>query len=235
MSYWGLSARPIIWRTLRAQLNPMTFLWAVHLLCKKIQHICHIEVCLPVRSIIWRTLRGSSSTHQPFSGLNTRYVKKYYTYFYGQQCYLFCSDMHMLYSFNTRSHKMLPDIELELPTFASCNQEDSLHKSGKISKLHVIWSQIYKGDPRTCAIFIPAWGSYWGIRVSPSLDQNKFCDSSGTYVLLSEREDCGRIFVRVYFHDFSKKYTLFYDSQGLTSENANFCDFLGFPWPARTL
>ena len=28
----------------RAQLNPTTFLWAVHLLRKKIQHKCHIQV-----------------------------------------------------------------------------------------------------------------------------------------------------------------------------------------------
>ena len=27
--------------------------------------------------------------------------------------------------------------------------------------LHLFGSQIYKGDPRTCAIFIPVWGSNW--------------------------------------------------------------------------
>ena len=28
-------------------------------------------------------------------------------------------------------------------------------------------SQVYKGDPRTCAILILVWGSNWGIRVFP--------------------------------------------------------------------
>ena len=32
------------WNIKRAQLNPTTFLWAVHLLHKKIKHICHIKV-----------------------------------------------------------------------------------------------------------------------------------------------------------------------------------------------
>ena len=32
-------------------------------------------------------------------------------------------------------------------------------------KAVVYRAQIYKGDPRTCAIFIPAWGSNWGFPV----------------------------------------------------------------------
>ena len=70
--------------------------------------------------------------------------------------------------------------------------------------------QIYKGDPRTCAIFILAWGSNWGYS-GFSRDQNNY-DLSGAYVLWSEREDkpawkaaryskiVGRIFVCIWFH-----------------------------------
>ena len=42
------------------------------------------------------------------------------------------------------------------------------------------WTQIYKGDPRTCAIFIPAWGSNWG---SSGFSRNQNTRrSSGAYV-----------------------------------------------------
>ena len=41
--------------------------------------------------------------------------------------------------------------------------------------------QIYKGDPRTCSIFIQALGSNWGY-TGFSRDQNN-CDSSGAYGL----------------------------------------------------
>ena len=47
--------------------------------------------------------------------------------------------------------------------------------------------QIYKGDPRTCAIFIPAWVSNWGYS-GFSCDQNNR-DLSGAYILRSECED----------------------------------------------
>ena len=40
--------------------------------------------------------------------------------------------------------------------------------------------QIYKGDPRTCIIFIPAWGLNWG-SLDFSCNQNN-CGSSGAYI-----------------------------------------------------
>ena len=60
--------------------------------------------------------------------------------------------------------------------------------NGKIVKSSVdqLISQTFKGDPRTCAVCIPAWGSNWGY-LGFSHDQNN-CDSSGAYVLRSERE-----------------------------------------------
>ena len=33
--------------------------------------------------------------------------------------------------------------------------------------------QIYKGDPRTCAIFIPAWGSNWPYWGSSGFSRNQ--------------------------------------------------------------
>ena len=64
-----------------------------------------------------------------------------------------------------------------------------------MNRLIAIWPifvaepQIYKGDPRTYAIFIPAWGSNsnWGYS-GFSRDQNNR-DSSGVYVLWSEHGD----------------------------------------------
>ena len=40
--------------------------------------------------------------------------------------------------------------------------------------------QIYKGDPRTCAIFIPAWGLNWGSLGFPRNQNNR--GSSSAYV-----------------------------------------------------
>ena len=54
--------------------------------------------------------------------------------------------------------------------------------------LNMVKPQIYKGDPRTCTIFIPAWGSNWEYS-SFSSDQSN-CGSSGANVLQSDREDC---------------------------------------------
>ena len=55
----------------------------------------------------------------------------------------------------------------------------------------VFWTlaQIYKGDPRTCAIFIPPWGwnLNWGYS-GFSRDQNNR-NSSGAYVLRSKCEN----------------------------------------------
>ena len=47
--------------------------------------------------------------------------------------------------------------------------------------------QIETGDPGTCAILIPAWGSNWGYSGFSREQNNR--DSSGAYVLRSERED----------------------------------------------
>ena len=51
----------------------------------------------------------------------------------------------------------------------------------------LLYPQIFKGDPRTCAIFIPAWGSSWGYLGFSRYQHN--CDSSGAYILRSERAD----------------------------------------------
>ena len=45
---------------------------------------------------------------------------------------------------------------------------------------HPVQPQIYKGDPRICTIFIPAWGSNWGSS-GFSHNQNNH-DLSGMYV-----------------------------------------------------
>ena len=37
----------------------------------------------------------------------------------------------------------------------------------QVHKILKYKSQIYKGDPRTCAIFIPAWAQIGGLRVFP--------------------------------------------------------------------
>ena len=50
-----------------------------------------------------------------------------------------------------------------------------------------LYPQIQKGDPRNCAIFIPAWGLKWGIRVFSHNHNNR--DSLGACVLRSEHED----------------------------------------------
>ena len=47
---------------------------------------------------------------------------------------------------------------------------------------HVTESQIYKGDPRTCTIFVPAWGSNWGSSgVFPVIKIHCNCGLSGVY------------------------------------------------------
>ena len=46
--------------------------------------------------------------------------------------------------------------------------------------------QMYKGDPRTYTIFIPARGSNWGYSDFPHQNNH---GSSGAYVLRSEREN----------------------------------------------
>ena len=56
---------------------------------------------------------------------------------------------------------------------SKCYTFSLIHTDGK-------YPQIYKGDPITCAIFIPAWGSNWG-SWSFSHNQNN-CGSSGVYV-----------------------------------------------------
>ena len=57
--------------------------------------------------------------------------------------------------------------------------------------MNMTQQQIHKGDPRTCAIFIPAWGSSWGY--SSFLNQNN-CGLLARcvchlHLLRSERED----------------------------------------------
>ena len=37
------------------------------------------------------------------------------------------------------------------------------------------YPQIYKGDPRTCTIFIPAWGSNWGFMGFPAIEISVIC------------------------------------------------------------
>ena len=43
-----------------------------------------------------------------------------------------------------------------------------------------MYPQIHKGDPRTCAIFITAWGSNWGSSGFSRIRNNR--GSSGAYV-----------------------------------------------------
>ena len=54
-------------------------------------------------------------------------------------------------------------------------------------------SQIYKGDPRTCTIFIVAWGSNWGSDSSGfTRNQNNrglSCCMSPASTISTERED----------------------------------------------
>ena len=53
-----------------------------------------------------------------------------------------------------------------------CNIEVNLHCTLTAHPLSLWWvvlrPQIYKGDPRTCAILIPAWSSNWGYSGFPS-------------------------------------------------------------------
>ena len=60
-------------------------------------------------------------------------------------------------------------------------------KRGAINFYSVYDPQIYKGDPRTCPIFIPVWGSNSGSS-GFFQDQNN-CDTLGAYLLRSEHED----------------------------------------------
>ena len=86
-----------------------------------------------------------------------------------------------------------------------------------MSKTDVPTPQIQTGDPRTCSIFIPAWGSSWGIQVFSSdkiKKKKKKRNSSGAYIPWSEHADkyvwnaaqcskivdafCLRLFLRVW-------------------------------------